>query len=164
MSFGHPEWLDFPRKGNKESYLYARRQYNLVDMEHLRYRQLYAFDRAMNHTEDKYGWLSSAPGIVTTKHERDKVIVFERASLIFIFNFHPTESYSNYMVAVGSPGKYTIKLDSDDQQYGGHGRLEHSTEFFTVPTPFNGFPNSMLVYLPCRTALVLANEEIDYCY
>ena len=29
--FGHPEWLDFPRKENKESYHYARRQWNLVD-------------------------------------------------------------------------------------------------------------------------------------
>ncbi|XP_061104606.1 1,4-alpha-glucan-branching enzyme-like [Conger conger] len=162
--FGHPEWLDFPRKGNEESYLYARRQYNLVDLEHLRYRQLFAFDRDMNSTEDKYGWLSSAPGVVTTKHEGDKVIVFERANVVFIFNFHPTVSYKNYRVAVGSPGKYTIKLDSDDLQYGGHGRLEHSTEFFTETVHFKSFPNSMLVYLPCRTALVLANEELDYCY
>lgn len=59
--FGHPEWLDFPRMGNNESYLYARRQYNLLDMDHLRYCQLYAFDREMNHTEAKYGWLPSEP-------------------------------------------------------------------------------------------------------
>uniref|UniRef100_A0A671LVU1 1,4-alpha-glucan branching enzyme n=1 Tax=Sinocyclocheilus anshuiensis TaxID=1608454 RepID=A0A671LVU1_9TELE len=57
--FGHPEWLDFPRKGNNESYYYARRQFNLVDIEHLRYRQLYSFDRDMNLTEDKYGWLAA---------------------------------------------------------------------------------------------------------
>ncbi|KAL0182513.1 hypothetical protein M9458_021888, partial [Cirrhinus mrigala] len=57
--FGHPEWLDFPREGNDESYYYARRQFNLVDSEHLRYRQLYAFDRDMNLTEDKYGWLAA---------------------------------------------------------------------------------------------------------
>lgn len=59
--FGHPEWLDFPRIGNNESYHYARRQFNLVDMEHLRYKQLYAFDRDMNRTEDKYGWLAAPP-------------------------------------------------------------------------------------------------------
>ena len=29
--FGHPEWLDFPREGNGDSYMYARRQWNLVD-------------------------------------------------------------------------------------------------------------------------------------
>lgn len=30
--FGHPEWLDFPRKGNNQSYHYCRRQWNLVGM------------------------------------------------------------------------------------------------------------------------------------
>lgn len=59
--FGHPEWLDFPRKGNNQSYHYARRQFNLVDTDHLRYRQLYSFDRDMNRTEDKYGWLAAPP-------------------------------------------------------------------------------------------------------
>ncbi|KAL0173992.1 hypothetical protein M9458_029960, partial [Cirrhinus mrigala] len=43
---------------------------------------------------------------VSAKHEGDKVIVFERANVIFVFNFHPTNSYSNYRVAVGPPGKY----------------------------------------------------------
>lgn len=59
--FGHPEWLDFPREGNNQSYHYARRQFNLVDMDQLRYCQLYAFDRNMNLTEDKYGWLAAPP-------------------------------------------------------------------------------------------------------
>ncbi|KAK3561176.1 hypothetical protein QTP86_028364, partial [Hemibagrus guttatus] len=162
--FGHPEWLDFPRVGNNESYHYARRQFNLVDTDHLRYSQLYAFDRDMNRTEDKYGWLAAPPAYVTTKHESNKVLVFERANVIFIFNFHPSNSYSDYRVAVGPPGKYKIKLDSDEVQYGGHGRLDHSTEFFSEPVPHNDRPNSMQVYIPCRTAVVLANEEIDYCY
>ncbi|XP_072547869.1 1,4-alpha-glucan-branching enzyme [Salminus brasiliensis] len=162
--FGHPEWLDFPRVGNNESYHYARRQFNLVDTDHLRYHQLYIFDRDMNLTEDKYGWLAAPPAYVTAKHEGDKVIVFERGNVIFIFNFHPVNSYSNYRVAVGPPGKYRIKLDSDEVQYGGHGRLDHNTDFFTEPVPFNEQPNSMQVYIPCRTAVVLANEEIDYCY
>ncbi|XP_056612332.1 1,4-alpha-glucan-branching enzyme [Triplophysa dalaica] len=161
--FGHPEWLDFPRVGNNESYHYARRQFNLVDTDHLRYKQLYNFDRDMNHTEDKYGWLAAPPAYVSVKHEGDKVIVFERANVVFIFNFHPTQSYTSYKVGVGSAGKFKIKLDSDETQYGGHGRLDHSTEFFTEPVAFNDRPNSMMVYIPCRTAIVLANEEIDYC-
>uniref|UniRef100_A0AAZ3PUX8 1,4-alpha-glucan branching enzyme n=1 Tax=Oncorhynchus tshawytscha TaxID=74940 RepID=A0AAZ3PUX8_ONCTS len=143
--FGHPEWLDFPRKGNNESYHYARRQYNLLDTDHLRYRQLYDFDRDMNRTEDKYGWLAAPPAFVSAKHEGDKVIVFERGNVLFLLNFHPTRSQTNYRVAVASPGKYTIKLDSDEVQYGGHGRLDHNTEFFTEPQPFNERENSMLV-------------------
>uniref|UniRef100_A0A672SXS7 1,4-alpha-glucan branching enzyme n=1 Tax=Sinocyclocheilus grahami TaxID=75366 RepID=A0A672SXS7_SINGR len=108
--FGHPEWLDFPRVGNNESYHYARRQFNLVDTDHLRYWQLYAFDRDMNRTEDKYGWLAASPAYISVKHEGDKVIVFERANVIFIFNFHPTNSYSNYRVAAGPFGINKLQL------------------------------------------------------
>ena len=57
--FGHPEWLDFPRVGNNESYHYARRQFHLADDELLRYKFLYAFDRNMNLQEEKYQWLAS---------------------------------------------------------------------------------------------------------
>jgi len=57
--FGHPEWLDFPRVGNNESYHYARRQFNLVDDNMLRYQYLNNFDRDMNLLEQKYGWLRS---------------------------------------------------------------------------------------------------------
>uniref|UniRef100_A0A672ZF59 1,4-alpha-glucan branching enzyme n=1 Tax=Sphaeramia orbicularis TaxID=375764 RepID=A0A672ZF59_9TELE len=131
--FGHPEWLDFPREGNNQSYHYARRQFNLVDMDHLRYCQLYAFDRDMNRTEDKYGWLAAPPAFVSAKHEEDKVIVFDRANVVFIFNFHPSKSFQDYRIAVEVPGKYKIKLDSDEVLYGGHGRLDHNTEFFTDP-------------------------------
>uniref|UniRef100_A0A4W6C238 1,4-alpha-glucan branching enzyme n=1 Tax=Lates calcarifer TaxID=8187 RepID=A0A4W6C238_LATCA len=143
--FGHPEWLDFPREGNNQSYHYARRQFNLVDMDHLRYCQLYAFDRDMNRTEDKYGWLAAPPAFVSAKHEGDKVIVFDRANVLFIFNFHPSKSFQDYRVAVEVPGKYKIKLDSDEVLYGGHGRLDHNTEFFTELQPFNGRSNSMKV-------------------
>uniref|UniRef100_A0A8C6LZ14 1,4-alpha-glucan branching enzyme n=1 Tax=Nothobranchius furzeri TaxID=105023 RepID=A0A8C6LZ14_NOTFU len=143
--FGHPEWLDFPREGNNQSYHYARRQFNLLDTDHLRYRQLYAFDRDMNRTEDKYGWLAAPPAFISAKHEGDKVIVFDRANVLFIFNFHPDKSFQDYRVGVEAPGKYKIKLDSDEVLYGGHGRLDHNTEFFTEPTPFNGRCNSVMV-------------------
>lgn len=59
--FGHPEWLDFPRDGNNSSYHYARRQWNLVDDDLLKYKFLNNFDRSMNHLENKYGWLSANP-------------------------------------------------------------------------------------------------------
>ncbi|RWW75206.1 hypothetical protein BHE74_00016786 [Ensete ventricosum] len=36
--FGHPEWIDFPREGNGWSYDKCRRQWNLVDTDHLRYK------------------------------------------------------------------------------------------------------------------------------
>ena len=99
--FGHPEWLDFPRVGNNSSYQYARRQWNLVDATNLRYRHLNAFDAAMNKLEGMYGWLADpVPGFVSWKHQGDKIIAFERAGLLFIFNFHTSNSFTDYKAGV----------------------------------------------------------------
>lgn len=43
---------------------------------------------------------------VSEVHESNKVIAFERARLLFIFNFHPSSSYSDYRVGIETPGKY----------------------------------------------------------
>jgi len=157
--FGHPEWLDFPRKGNNESYHYARRQWNLVDDPLLKYKYLNAFDTAMNELEQLYGWLHKDPGYVGTKHESDKVISFERAGLVFVFNFHPTQSYTDYRIGVNVGGKYRIILDSDALEFGGHGRLDHSTDYFTFDEGFAGRQYSMMVYAPCRTCFALARVD-----
>ena len=53
--FGHPEWIDFPREGNGNSYAHCRRQWNLMYDDLLRYGQLYQWDEAMNHTEILFG-------------------------------------------------------------------------------------------------------------
>ncbi|XP_039600888.1 1,4-alpha-glucan-branching enzyme-like [Polypterus senegalus] len=157
--FGHPEWLDFPRKGNNESYHYARRQFHLAENDLLRYKHLYTFDRDMNRQEEKYGWLSAPQAYVSTQHEGDKIIAFERGKILFIFNFHPSKSYTDYQVGVEVPGKYKIILDTDEEKYGGHQRLDHNTEFFSEPKPFNNRQNSLKVYIPCRTAVALVNMD-----
>ena len=43
---------------------------------------------------------------VSWKHEGDKVIVFERAGLVFVFNFHPEKSFGDYKIGVQNAGKY----------------------------------------------------------
>ncbi|CAK9300586.1 unnamed protein product, partial [Gordionus sp. m RMFG-2023] len=157
--FGHPEWLDFPRAGNNNSYHYARRQFNLLDDKNLRYKFLYAFDKGMNDLEKKYAWLSSPQAYVSTKHEDDKVIVFERAGLEFVFNFNPTKSFPDYRIGIEVAGKYKIVLNSDDESYGGHSRVDNSIEFFTYPEPWNNRQNSMMIYIPCRVCLVFAKTD-----
>ena len=152
--FGHPEWLDFPREGNQNSFWYARRQLNLTEDPLLRYKDLNAFDRAMNTTEAHHGWLHAPQAYISLKHEGDKVIVFERADALFVFNFHPTNSYADYRIGVENPGTYRIALDSDSKEFGGHGRNDPSTKFFTTPMEWNGRKNWMHVYSPSRTALV----------
>jgi 1,4-alpha-glucan branching enzyme len=152
--FGHPEWLDFPREGNNNSYWYARRQFNLTDDPLLRYKYLNEFDRKMQWTEEKYGWLHSEPGYVSLKNETDKVLVFERAGLLWIFNFHPINSYKDYRVGVEQDGVYKIIIDTDAPEFGGRSRNAKDTRFFTTNFAWNGRKNFTQVYIPTRTALV----------
>jgi 1,4-alpha-glucan branching enzyme len=153
---GHPEWLDFPRVGNGDSYHHARRQWNVIDDPLLRYKYLTAFDSAMQHLEEKYGWLASPQAYVSLKHEGDKVLVFERAGLLFVFNFHPTSSFSDYRVGVDVAGTYRIVLSTDDKKYGGWGNIDTNVEFHTTPLGWNNRKNWLHVYVPTRTAIVLA--------
>lgn len=160
--FGHPEWIDFPREGNGWSYDKCRRQWNLPDTDHLRYKFLNAFDRAMNSLDDKFSFLASSKQIVSCTSEEDKVIVFERGDLVFVFNFHPINTYDGYKVGCDLPGKYRVALDSDAWDFGGHGRVGHNIDHFTSPegipgvpeTNFNNRPNSFKVLSPARTCVV----------
>jgi len=152
--FGHPEWLDFPRAGNNNSFWYARRQLNLTDDHLLRYKFLNEFDRGMQLTEAKYGWLSSPQAYISLKNESDKVLVFERAGLLFIFNFNSSKSFTDYRVGVDVAGTYRIVLDTDDGAFGGLGRNVKETRFFTTDLEWNGRKNFVQVYIPTRTALV----------
>jgi 1,4-alpha-glucan branching enzyme len=72
--FGHPEWIDFPREGNNWSYDKCRRQWSLVDTDHLRYKYMNAFDQAMNALEEEFSFLSSSKQIVSDMNEKDKVM------------------------------------------------------------------------------------------
>jgi 1,4-alpha-glucan branching enzyme len=147
--FGHPEWLDFPR------------EFNLTDDHLLRYRFLNEFDSGMQHTEQKYGWLHSSQAYISLKNEADKVIVFERAGLLWIFNFHPTKSYPDYRVGVEQAGTYRVVLNTDSKAYGGFERIESGTRFFTTPFRWNDRSNFTQVYIPTRTAVVSLSLKFE---
>ena len=135
------QWLDFPRAGNDNSFHYARRQWNVVDDENLRYRYLNEFDIAMNNTEEKYGWLAAPQAYVSLKNETDKVIVFERAGLLYIFNFHPSNSFSDYRIGVEEAGEYHVILSTDDKRFGGFDNIDASVKYKTTPMEWNNRKN-----------------------
>lgn len=157
--FGHPEWLDFPREGNNNSFWYARRQLNLTEDDLLRYKDLNTFDRDMNLTEEKFGWLHAPQAYISLKNESDKVVVFERAGVVFVFNFHPSQSFADYRIGIDQAGTYKVVLNTDGKVYGGHGRVDENTRFFTTPMEWNERKNWTHIYLPSRSALVLALES-----
>ena len=152
--FGHPEWLDFPREGNNWSYHYARRQWHLVDDSDLKYGLLARFDRDMLSLAKQFRLLDSPPNLLF-EHFGDKIIAFERAGLIFVFNFHSFCSHSDYTIEV-PPGKYEMVMDSDASEYGGHQRLVKGRHHLTMPGRSQGRERNLLsLYLPTRTAVVL---------
>ncbi|KAK8672161.1 hypothetical protein V6N13_110534 [Hibiscus sabdariffa] len=168
--FGHPEWIDFPRgeqrlhsgkviPGNNFSYDKCRRRFDLGDAAFLRYHGMQEFDKAMQHVEAKYGFMTWEHQYISRKDEGDRVIVFERGNLVFVFNFHWHQSYSDYRVGCPKPGKYKIVLDSDDTIFGGFSRLKHDVEYFSTEGWHDDRPRSLLVYAPCRTAVVYALVE-----
>ena len=153
--FGHPEWIDFPREGNNWSYHYARRQWHLVDDDNLKYQFLARFDRDMVAVAKTHGLLDTADLHLLYEHSDNKLIGFERAGLLFVFNFHPEQSYSDYRLEA-LPGTYRMLLTSDDPQYGGHGRLAADQAHLTLHDKDDqAGKNYLSLYLPSRTAMVL---------
>jgi 1,4-alpha-glucan branching enzyme len=153
--FGHPEWIDFPRPGNNWSYHYARRQWSLVDNPRLRYQQLDRFDKDMIALARKHKVLATPAARQIWEHNDDKILIFERAGLVWVFNFHPTRSFTDYQFPA-SPGRYGVVLDSDAALYGGHQRIDASLPHFTLASTENHQPPHRLsLYLPSRSALVL---------
>jgi len=152
--FGHPEWIDFPREGNNESYHYSCRRWYLRRDPLLRYQHLYLFEKAMLNLEQKYPWLNEKEDFIGLKHEEMKLISYERGMLLFIFNFHATQSHENLQIPVRNPGKYIPVLDSDMLEYGGHNRNQ-PIEFFSQNEPCCDAQYSIMIYLPSRSSLVL---------
>ncbi len=157
--FGHPEWIDFPRRENNWSYHFARRQWHLMDDSGLKYSQLACFDRDMIQLAKTQNLFHASLRLVQT-HNDDKIIAFERNRLFFAFNFHPEMSFTDYFLYLPS-GRYDWLFDSDKRSYGGHGRLDNARTSVYDSRPAKGRPESGLdLYLPCRTVLVLSRSDI----
>ena len=153
--FGHPEWIDFPREGNNWSYHYCRRQWSLTDNKELRYHQLGDFDKGMIHLLQT-GSLQTKPARLLWLHQADKVIIFEKGSCIFAFNFNPEQSFEGYLIPTVNEGKYKAVLSTDETDFGGQGRVDMLYRYSAhrYPEGHCGFP----VYLPARTATVFKRQ------
>jgi len=90
-----------------------------------------------------------------------KVIIFKRADLIFVFNFHPYQSFTDYRFEA-PPGKYRMILDCDAPEYGGRGLLQPKQTHFTIVSGSKARSQHMLsLYLPTRSAFVLCPATED---
>ncbi len=159
--FGHPEWIDFPREGNNWSFKYARRQWNLAFDKDLKYSYLLKFDNAMIRLHKEFRILDDMIVNKVYENNYDKVIAFTRGELLIVFNFHPTNSFTDYGIPL--KGKFRIILDTDDPEFGGFDRIDRRS-FYTstrkAEKPKLDQPFYLYLYLPSRTGLVLKREPV----
>ncbi|MBC7885918.1 MAG: alpha amylase C-terminal domain-containing protein, partial [Saprospiraceae bacterium] len=150
--FGHPEWVDFPREGNDWSHQYARRQWSLADNKDLKYQYLANWDKAMIHTVNENKILVSPNARQLHMDVANKVIIFEKNNLVFIFNFSTGNSIFGYRFKAPGKGIYNIILNSDKKRFGGFDRVDDAIDY---PTSED---QEISVYLTNRTALVMKKK------
>lgn len=154
--FGHPEWIDFPREGNGWSYRYARRQWSLVDREDLKYKFMNRFDNSIVHAAASVSGFQLLPIEKLWDKDDDQVLAFRRGDLLFVFNWNPVKSFSDYGL-LAPQGEYETVIDSDAAVFGGFGNNDDSVRHFTSPDPlYAPYGKGWLrLYLPARSAQVL---------
>lgn len=152
--FGHPEWIDFPREGNNWSYKYARRQWNLAHADYLRYHYLLDFEKAMIEIFKQ----TPVPSYPYRYYDYDEtqVLAFGRGDYLIVFNFSPTNSYTDYIIPVPQ-GRYNIVLSTDEGRFGGFDRNDMFFIYYTEPRDGQ---NVLHLYLPSRSAVILKKREI----
>ncbi len=154
--WGHPEWIDFPREGNGWSYKYARRQWNLVDRDDLRYIYLQNFDNAMIELIGGIYNFQALPVRKLWEKDDNQVLAFMRGDYVFVFNFNPYKSFEGYGI-LAPGGRYRTVLSTDRPEFGGYDNINEKVRHFTISDPLYS-PHGvewLKLYLPARSALVL---------
>ena len=151
--FGHPEWIDFPRAENGWSYHHARRQWSLRDDPNLRFKGLADFDEVMLAAVKD---ATANPPMRLVANEPDKVLAYMRGNLLFVFNFNPTKSFTDYGILVPPATTWRHLFDTDEERFGGQGLIEKGRAYDPV-TVDDGkeLVQQLKLYLPARTAIVL---------
>ena len=158
--FGHPEWIDFPREGNGWSHKYARRQWSLVDNPNYNYTLLGQFDKEMIELVGDVRNFQNRPVQEIWHNDGDQVLAFSRKDLIFVFNFSPNRSFTDYGLLVPE-GSYSIVLNTDAERFGGNSFVDESQTHFTMYDRLHARRKKgwLQLYLPARTALVLKKNK-----
>lgn len=154
---GHPEWIDFPREGNGYSYDYAKRKWSILDATYLKYSYLGEFDQAMLKFAKKNKQLGSTIFRLWLDNDR-KVIAFRNKEIIYIFNFHPTNSYESFAIPIHDTGKFRTVLDTDESRFGGLNRISKDYIYTAEKLECTDY-DGIKIYIPSRTAIAL--EKCD---
>jgi len=91
-------------------------------------------------------------------HKGNEILVYSRGKYLFVFNFHPSQSFADYGIPMDA-SKYKIVLDTDDERFGGQNRIDRQMTYYTIPLTGLTSQHYLRLYLPARTGLVLEKLE-----
>ncbi|GLT57511.1 hypothetical protein SLA2020_304790 [Shorea laevis] len=152
--FGHPKRVEFPMASNNFSFSLANRQWDLLANGGI-YQDLFFFDKDLMKLDENERVLSRGFPNIHHVNETNKVISYLRGPLLFIFNFHPTESHERYSAGVDEAGEYQVILNTDERKYGGQGLIKEDQYIQrSISRRVDGLRNCLEVPLPSRTAQV----------
>lgn len=157
--FGHPEWIDFPREGNNWSFNHARRIWSIADNPELKFHWLYDFDKEMIALINENKLLTVPSVDLVLQNKPDNVLAFHRGLFLFVFNFNPQNSYTDYGIPLGA-GKYRIVLNTDSGRFGGNDLVDEDISYYTLPSAGVDSQHFLKLYLPARSALVFKKVDI----
>jgi 1,4-alpha-glucan branching enzyme len=86
-------------------------------------------------------------------------LAFERAGLLFAFNFHPNRSANNFFLPANQTGEgqYKAIFSTDEEDFGGQNRIDKKYIYETKQDTKCGI--GFEIYLPCRTAIVFKKQK-----
>ncbi len=146
--FGHPEWIDVD--------VNPYRQWTLTDNALSYYNSLQKYNddmfKLLEH--DIYKHMPR----LRLLHDEKGLIVFERGSLLFFFNFNTSDSLT--ICTHVTTGKYIELFSSDESEYAGMSNItaKHAKSLYTKADT-GDFEQEIDVQLPALTAFVL--KKVD---
>jgi 1,4-alpha-glucan branching enzyme len=146
----------------------------LVDDKNLKYHWLGDFDKEMITLIKDIKGFQDYPVYNYWERIDDQVIAYGRKDLLFVFNFSPDRSYTDYGMLVPK-GSYKVVLNTDAPEFGGFGQTDDSIIHFTQnpnkgqtrgrkknESTENTLPEGkewLMLYLPARSAMVLRKQK-----
>tara|TARA_B110000285_G_scaffold58537_1_gene66997 strand:- start:319 stop:684 length:366 start_codon:yes stop_codon:yes gene_type:complete len=90
------------------------------------------------------------------------LIIFEKGDLLYIFNFHNSNSYENEKVGTNWHTDHFVLYDTEEERFQGLKRLDGAKKlwFKTTQQETNERPYTITLYIPSRTAIVLCSKEV----
>jgi 1,4-alpha-glucan branching enzyme len=110
----------------------------------------------MMHLDSQYNLLEDPFIEQLALHEDTKQLVYRRGPLVFAFNFNIHESFTGLRIPVPDPRDYKVILNTDSKAFSGPGLVAEGQVYPRQDVPMYGRKQSAQIYLPSRSAQVLA--------